>query len=149
MNVRIFWVPAMECMYAQTRPQFKLSSERVLGNGVRNHVNPKGKDPLYQKALRRVKRWITSPTHYRLSYSSPVRHTNAREFSTVRRTIPTTLTLSHFHIPIFPYLCVPVISVQFPWSVGSRCTPCCLQTPTQSTETKSTQSYFIRNILLT
>ena len=26
----------MECMCAQTRPQFVLSSERPLGNGVRN-----------------------------------------------------------------------------------------------------------------
>ena len=31
MNVRIFWVCAMKCMCAQTRPWFTLSSERVLG----------------------------------------------------------------------------------------------------------------------
>ena len=31
MNVRIFWVRAMKCMCAQTRPRFILSSERVLG----------------------------------------------------------------------------------------------------------------------
>ena len=31
MNVRIFWVCAMKCMYAQTRPRFILSSERVFG----------------------------------------------------------------------------------------------------------------------
>ena len=31
MNVRIFWVRAMKCMYAQTRPRFILSSERVFG----------------------------------------------------------------------------------------------------------------------
>ena len=38
----------MERMCAQTRPRFILSSERVLGNGVRNHVNHvKGKNPLY------------------------------------------------------------------------------------------------------
>ena len=30
MNVRIFWVCAMECMCAQTRRQFILSSERVF-----------------------------------------------------------------------------------------------------------------------
>ena len=47
MNVRIFWVCAMECMCAQTRPWFILSSERVLlsGNGVRTHVGSKGKIP--------------------------------------------------------------------------------------------------------
>ena len=33
----------MECMRAQTRPRFILSSERGLGNGVRTHVNSKGK----------------------------------------------------------------------------------------------------------
>ena len=31
MNVRIFWVRAMKCMCAQTRPRFILSSERVFG----------------------------------------------------------------------------------------------------------------------
>ena len=31
MNVRIFWVRAMKCMCAQTRPRFILLSERVLG----------------------------------------------------------------------------------------------------------------------
>ena len=31
MNVRIFWVRAMKCMCAQTRPRFILSSEGVLG----------------------------------------------------------------------------------------------------------------------
>ena len=43
MNVRIFWVHAMECMCAKTRPRFILSSESVWGeNGVRTHVNSKG-----------------------------------------------------------------------------------------------------------
>ena len=37
----------MECMCAQTRPQFTLSSEKVLGDGVRIHVN-------YKRAQRRV-----------------------------------------------------------------------------------------------
>ena len=40
MNVRVC---TMECIYAQTRPRFILSSEKVLGNGVRTHVNSKGK----------------------------------------------------------------------------------------------------------
>ena len=38
----------MECMCAQTRPRFILSSERVWRNGVRTHVNFKGKNPLYR-----------------------------------------------------------------------------------------------------
>ena len=46
-NIGIFLVRAMECMCAQTRPRFTLSSERVLGNGVRTHVNSKGNIPLY------------------------------------------------------------------------------------------------------
>ena len=32
----------MECMYAQTRPQFILSLERVLGDGVRIHIDSNG-----------------------------------------------------------------------------------------------------------
>ena len=37
----------MEYMCAQTRARFILSSERFfLGNGVRTHVNSKGKIPL-------------------------------------------------------------------------------------------------------
>ena len=36
---------AIECMCAQTRPRFMLSSERVLGNVVRTHVNSKGNIP--------------------------------------------------------------------------------------------------------
>ena len=45
MNDRIFWVPAMEYMCAQTRTWFIFSSERVLGNVVRTHENPKGNIP--------------------------------------------------------------------------------------------------------
>ena len=40
------------CMWAQTRPQFILSSERVSGNGVKTHVNPKGKSPLLETQRR-------------------------------------------------------------------------------------------------
>ena len=35
----------MECMCVQTRPLFMLSSKGFLGNGVRIHVNSKGKIP--------------------------------------------------------------------------------------------------------
>ena len=42
-----FSVQAMDCKSEKTRPQFILSSKRVLGNGVRTHVNSKGKHPLY------------------------------------------------------------------------------------------------------
>ena len=37
----------MECMCAWTRPRFILSSERVLGNGLRTHVNFQGKVPSF------------------------------------------------------------------------------------------------------
>ena len=51
MNVQIFWVHAMECMCAQTRPWFILPSKTVyLGNRVKTHVNYKGKiSPLLEK----------------------------------------------------------------------------------------------------
>ena len=53
MSVRTFWVCVMECMYAQTGPQFIFSSKRALGNGVITHVNCKGKTPP-PEAQRRV-----------------------------------------------------------------------------------------------
>ena len=39
----------MECMCAQTRPWFILSSERVLGEWSQNPCQPQGQNPLYQK----------------------------------------------------------------------------------------------------
>ena len=45
LNVRIFWICAVECVCAQTRPWFIVSSERVSGNGVRTCVNSKWKIP--------------------------------------------------------------------------------------------------------
>ena len=46
--------PCMECICAQTRPWFVLSSERVLnGMGVRTHVNSKGKKSPLPEAQRR------------------------------------------------------------------------------------------------
>ena len=46
MNVGIFWVRVMKCMYAQTRPRFILSSEGVFrGMEFWTHVNSKGKIP--------------------------------------------------------------------------------------------------------
>ena len=60
MNVRIFWVRAMKCMYAQTRPRFILSSEGVFwGNGVWTHVNSKGKIP----STENVPRGGSNPRH--------------------------------------------------------------------------------------
>ena len=71
----------MECMCAQTGPRLILSSERVLGNGVRTYVNSKGKIPSTGKNLRggsNPRRCIkqdsepnTKPTHCPLSNSCP------------------------------------------------------------------------------
>ena len=47
MNVRIFWVRAMKCMCAQTRPRFILSSERVFGGmEFEPMLTPREKSPL-------------------------------------------------------------------------------------------------------
>ena len=47
MNVRIFWVHAMKCMCAQTRPRFILSSEGVLGGmEFEPMLPPREKSPL-------------------------------------------------------------------------------------------------------
>ena len=85
----IFSIRAMECMCAQTRPRFTLSSKRGLGYGVRTHVNSKGKSPLLE-AERRVElvklhhteqqaqhttNWgILAPA---LCYGSPIQHGTA------------------------------------------------------------------------
>ena len=50
MNVRIFWVRAMKCMSAQTRPRF---IRRIFWwDGVWTHVNSKGKIPSTDKVPR-------------------------------------------------------------------------------------------------
>ena len=47
MNVRIFWVCAMKCMCAETRPRFILSSERVFGGmEFEPMLTPREKSPL-------------------------------------------------------------------------------------------------------
>ena len=67
-----FLVCAMECTCVQTRPQFILSFERVLGNGVRTHADSEGKIPCtggseegrtHNAASCRT----ASPTHYWLA----------------------------------------------------------------------------------
>ena len=74
MNVRIFWVHATECMCAQTKPWFILSSEGVLRNWVRTHANSKGKSTL-PEAQRRVEpvtmhhegQWTLHTTNWAIS----------------------------------------------------------------------------------
>ena len=54
MNVRIFWVRAMKCMCAQTRPRFILSSERVFGGmEFEPMLTPREKSSLPENVPRR------------------------------------------------------------------------------------------------
>ena len=77
MNVRIFSVCAMECIYAQTRLGLYSHPKELWGNGVRNHVNSKGEIPS-TGGSEEVRTHDTascttaSPTHYQLSYCSPL-----------------------------------------------------------------------------
>ena len=79
MTVRIFWVRAMECMCAKTRPRFILSSERVWGDGVRIHVSSKAKIPSTGKTSpqRRIEPTTrhhaatTNPTYYQRANPAP------------------------------------------------------------------------------
>ena len=64
----------MECMCAQTGPRFILSSKRVIGNGVRAHINSKGKIPSPEKfsseedqTQSAVSSRTANPTHMNLS----------------------------------------------------------------------------------
>ena len=50
----------MECMFAQTRPRFTLSSKRVLGNGVRTQ----GKNPSTRGQSHDTTSRTASPAHY-------------------------------------------------------------------------------------
>ena len=53
MNVGIFWVRAMKCMCAQTRPRFILSSEGVLeGMEFEPILTPRQKSPLPENVRR-------------------------------------------------------------------------------------------------
>ena len=90
MNIRIFWVSVMQCRCAQIGPQFILSSERVVGNGVRAHDNSKGKFPLLQSSEQgqthdAASCRIVSPTHYQLRYSGPKPHGSKAHCSTGNR----------------------------------------------------------------
>ena len=68
MNVRICWVRAMECMCAQTRPRFTLSSERVWGEMESEPMlTPREKSPL-PEAQRRIE---PAPLHHANSEPSP------------------------------------------------------------------------------
>ena len=104
MNVRIFWVRAMKCMCAQTRPQFILASQRVFwGMEFEPMLTPREKSPLPENfprggsnPRRCGQRAQTLPTSYSgprclppikyfgllISVTWPVyRNINAKEFS--------------------------------------------------------------------
>ena len=76
MNIKNLRVRAMECMHAQTRPRFMLSSKKVLGNGVRSHVDSKEKIPstggsAEGRTLNTASGRTASLTHYRLICTGP------------------------------------------------------------------------------
>ena len=71
-----FWVCAMKCMYAQTRPRFILSSEGVFwGMEFVPMLTPREKSPLPKMSPEedRTRDTVDSePKHYQLSYSGPL-----------------------------------------------------------------------------
>ena len=80
MSVGIFWVCAMECMCAQTRPQFILSSKRIFWrNGVGTLVS-NGKNPLFRKFSSGEDQTHNAaysrtaiPTHYQWAIPAPTK----------------------------------------------------------------------------
>ena len=63
-------------MWTQSRARIILSSERVLGNGVRIHVNSKGEIPSTRgsedgRTCNAAQHRTGSLTHYQLSYTGP------------------------------------------------------------------------------
>ena len=89
MNVRIFWVRAMKCMCAQTRPRFILSSKRVFwGMEFEPMLTPREKSPLPENFPRggsnpqRCGQWAqTLPT----SYSGP--HAKSKKIFLLKATL--------------------------------------------------------------
>ena len=67
----------MKCMYAQTRPRFILSSERVFGGmEFEPMLTPREKSPLPKMSPEedRTRHAVDSePKHYQLSYSGPLK----------------------------------------------------------------------------
>ena len=79
MNTKIFLVPAMECMCAQTRSRFIPLIRKSFGGMESGPMfTPKEKSPLPEKFSSEEDRThdaaasgTASPTHYQLSYSGP------------------------------------------------------------------------------
>ena len=121
MNVRIFWVRAMKCMRAQTRPRFILSSERVfLGNGVWTHVNSKGKIPSMGKCPQRriepAMLWTASPNTTNELFWPQVLHSRLCLSSAWRSPEPQS---SSFLCPCPCYFLVPHPAIFQPSSCSS------------------------------
>ena len=94
MNVRAFWVRAMECMCAQARRRFILSSERVLGGmELEPMLTPREKSPLPEKSLQRR----TEPTTLHQA-GHRAQHTTIKQ-DTEPNTLPSSRTPSptHYH----------------------------------------------------
>ena len=66
MNVRIFGVRAMECVFVQIRPRFIFSSERVFGKWSQNPCPFQGENPLY-----RMRRGGSNPQRCNTQGSEP------------------------------------------------------------------------------
>ena len=63
-TARILWVPGMEGVRAQTGPRYMLSSERVVGSGVRTYNKLQRSNPLNRTAP-----WRVGPCSY-IAYDS-------------------------------------------------------------------------------
>ena len=75
MNVGIFWVRAMKCMCAQSRPRFILSSERVFGEWSLNPCLLQGKNPssgkFPQRRIEPATLWTGSPNTTNWAIAAP------------------------------------------------------------------------------
>ena len=78
MKVGIFWVHAMEYMCVQTRPDFMLSSERVVRSGESELLStPRDKHPQTDgleegQTCDAASHTTASQTHYQAYYSCPL-----------------------------------------------------------------------------
>ena len=92
MNVRIFWVRAMECICAQTRPWFILSSKIVFcGMESEPVLNPREKSPQPEKFSPEedgthdvAPSRTVSPTHYQWAIPPKIFHSATPYLSILR-----------------------------------------------------------------
>ena len=128
MNVRIFQVRAMKCMYAQTRPRFILSSEGVFGGmEFEPMLTPREKSPLSENVPRGGsnprrcgQRAQTLPTERSVLLNSFLTITG--QFSAIAGTLLYGFGSCERHSELTEEMYIPLVHVNVILNLQKRCT---------------------------